>query len=51
MISGIDPKLLEPMGITSFRTSQELLENISLKDKSIYIIKKGGTIIPKVMKK
>lgn len=48
MISSIDPELLEPMGIVSFKTAQELMENLDLKDKSIYIIKKGGTVIPKV---
>ena len=48
MISSIDPELLKPMGIVSFKTAQELMENLDLKDKSIYIIKKGGTVIPKV---
>lgn len=49
MISSIDPKLLEPMGITSFKTSEELLQKINLKNKNVYIVKKGGTVIPKVL--
>ena len=48
LLSSIDKKKLAPMGISTYSTAKELLENVNFKDKTVYVIKKGGTVIPAV---
>lgn len=49
LLSSIAKEKLSPMGITTFNSEKELLENMDFKNKDIYIIKKGGTVIPKLV--
>lgn len=48
LLSSIDKEKLAPMGISTYNTAKELLENVNFKDKTVYVIKKGGTVIPAV---
>ncbi|MGB5822486.1 MAG: nickel-dependent lactate racemase [Proteocatella sp.] len=48
LLSSIDKEKLAPMGITTFNTAEELLKNLDFENKDIYIIEKGGTVIPQL---
>lgn len=50
LLSSIDKEKLAPMGITSYNDVNSLLSDIDFKDKTLYIIKKGGTVIPSLEK-
>ncbi len=50
LLSSIDKEKLAPMGINSYNDVDSLLADINFKDKTVYIIKKGGTVIPSLEK-
>lgn len=51
LLSKIPQQLLEPLNIKTFSKVESLMEYLDIKDEEIYIIKKGGTVIPKVKEK
>lgn len=46
LLSSIDKEKLSPMGISTYNNVNDILNNIDFEDKTVYIIKKGGTVIP-----
>lgn len=46
LLSSIDEAKLSPMGISSYNDVNSLLSAIDFKGKTVYVIKKGGTVIP-----
>lgn len=46
LLGKIDPKEVEPMGITAFDDIKELLKNVDFKDKDVYVMPYGGSVMP-----
>ncbi len=50
LLSKLNKEDAKTMGINVYSDINTLLENIDLKDKSIYVIKNGSTVIPRIQK-
>ncbi len=48
MLSSVSPETVAPMGLQAYGTVEELLAAADLKDKSIYVIPNGSTVVPYV---
>ncbi|HIV87214.1 MAG TPA: nickel-dependent lactate racemase [Candidatus Pygmaiobacter gallistercoris] len=48
MMTSVPPEQLAPMGIRAFGSMDQLLSEVDLKDKLIYLIPNGSTVIPRV---
>ena len=48
MLSSVSPETVAPMGLKAYGTVEELLAAADLKDKSIYVIPNGSTVVPYV---
>ena len=48
MMTSVPPEQLAPMGIKAFGSMDQLLSEVDLKDKLIYLIPNGSTVIPRV---
>ena len=46
MLTSIAPETVAPMGIKAFNNMQDLLAAADLKDKKLYVIENGSTVIP-----
>ena len=48
LLSGLDPELVAPMGIESYRDVGSLLDNAELAGKRILVIPNAGSVVPVV---
>ncbi|MBO4359571.1 MAG: DUF2088 domain-containing protein, partial [Eubacteriaceae bacterium] len=51
MYTTIPPETLAPMGIRAFGDMDELMKNVKLDERSIYVIPCGSTVVPRVKEK
>lgn len=48
MYTTIPPETLSPMGIKAFSDMDDLMKNVKLDDRTIYVIPCGSTVVPRV---
>lgn len=50
LLSTIDPDEVKAMGVTAFSDINELMKHVDTKDKDVYIIPYGGSLVPQLKK-
>ncbi len=48
LLSDLDPKEVSDMGVESFSSMDELMKNVDVKDKDVYVIPYGGSVLPQL---
>lgn len=48
LLSDLDPEEIRDMGVESYRSMDELMENVDVKDKDVYVIPYGGSVLPQL---
>lgn len=46
MLTEIEPEILAPMNIFAFQSSEQIMENVDLNGRDVYIMPFGGSIVP-----
>ena len=48
LLSTIDPEEVKAMGVTAFSDIDELMKHVDIKDKDVYVIPYGGSVVPQL---
>lgn len=48
LLSNIDPEEVKAMGVTAFSDINELMKHVDTKDKDVYVIPYGGSLVPQL---
>ncbi len=48
LLSDMEPEVIKDMGISSYKEIGSLLENVDFKDKDVYIMPYGGSVMPQL---
>lgn len=48
LLSSLDPDEVKDMGVTSYHSIDELMKNVDIKDKDVYVIPYGGSVMPQL---
>lgn len=48
LLSQIDPEEVKAMGVTAFSDINELMKHVDTKDKDVYVIPYGGSLVPQL---
>gem|GEM_PF-5778202 len=48
LLSSLDPNEIKDMGVKSFNSMDELMKNVDLNGKDVYVIPYGGSLVPQL---
>lgn len=48
LLSNLNPDEVKDMGVTSYNDIDELMKNVDIKDKDVYVIPYGGSVMPQL---
>lgn len=48
LLSNLDPNEVKDMGVTSYNNIDELMKHVDVKDKDVYVIPYGGSVMPQL---